>query len=46
VPKFVRGGLDLRNHALRAPAEQNHFATPIVWGTGARNPSFTLQAMQ
>jgi len=46
VPKFVGCGLDLRNHALGAPAEQNHFAAPIVWRICARNPSFTLQPMQ
>ena len=46
VTKFVGSCGDLPNYPLGAPAEQYHFATAIVWGIGARDPSLPLQAMQ
>src|SRR5262249_33085707 len=46
VTKFVGSCRDLRNYPLRAPTEQHHFATAIVWRISARDPSLPLKAVQ
>ena len=46
MSKLGRGGVNLGDDTLRAPAEMHRFATAIVWRTSAFDPAFVLETMQ
>lgn len=46
MSKFGRGGVDLGDHTLGAATETHQFATPIILGALARDPTISFEPMQ
>src|SRR5438128_2462805 len=46
MAKFIRGGVDVPDDALRTSPQQHELATAVMGGIGALDPTSTLQAVQ